>query len=356
MFPLPQAYADNDSSMTALELQEELKRTEDEYNQAQAEADKAAKLVEEQEQQVKEIQALIPDQKERSAKATRELYKMHQQSVSLVTMLLSSDSFNEFVNGMEYVTRINDSNYAEITRLNNLQNELSAKTEELKKSKEEADAHVKESKRALDAAKAAKAESDRREEENKRIAEEAAKKAKELEQSTYDNTQGTASSGSSSNAGSSNNGNSGNASGGGNGSGAGSGNAGTGSASGSSAEEAFIAKWAPRINAFMAGSPMAGTGRTFAKAAYKYNVDPRVSPAISLNESGRGAQCFRPYNAWGWMTKATWSSWDEAIDAHIRGFSKGYGYTLTLEGAYKYWAPQAAVQSYNNVMKYMSWI
>ena len=65
-------------------------------------------------------------------------------------------------------------------------------------------------------------------------------------------------------------------------------------------KDAFISEWANRINNYLAGSPLAGQGETFATAAWENGVDPRWSPAISNTESTKGANCFLPHNAWGW--------------------------------------------------------
>lgn len=103
-------------------------------------------------------------------------------------------------------------------------------------------------------------------------------------------------------------------------------------------KEAFVAEWSARIDAYLAGSPLQGYGATFAAAAFDNGVDPRWSPAISNTESTKGRNCFRPYNAWGWMAES-WSSWDEAINAHIAGLARGYGYTITVANAKKYCPP-----------------
>ena len=63
---------------------------------------------------------------------------------------------------------------------------------------------------------------------------------------------------------------------------------------------AFIEEWTARIDAYLAGSPLAGYGSVFAEAAWEYSIDPRWSPAISNTESSKGRICFLPHNAWGW--------------------------------------------------------
>ena len=103
-------------------------------------------------------------------------------------------------------------------------------------------------------------------------------------------------------------------------------------------KDAFISEWTNRINNYLAGSPLAGQGETFATAAWENGVDPRWSPAISNTESTKGANCFLPHNAWGWGSTG-WSSWEEAINAHVAGLAKGYGYTISYSNAQKYCPP-----------------
>jgi peptidoglycan hydrolase CwlO-like protein len=103
-------------------------------------------------------------------------------------------------------------------------------------------------------------------------------------------------------------------------------------------KQAFVDLWAPRIDAYLAGSPLAGYGYAFANAAYDYNIDPRWSPAIACLESSKGRYCFLPYNAWGWG-HVSWPDWETAIYAHIRGLSIGYGYTISEAYAKKYCPP-----------------
>ncbi|MDJ1122544.1 hypothetical protein QJ043_05305 [Olsenella sp. YH-ols2217] len=105
--------------------------------------------------------------------------------------------------------------------------------------------------------------------------------------------------------------------------------------------DAFVDEWGTRIDGYLAGSPLAGRGRTFAEAAWENGVDPRWSPAISNTESSKGACCFRPCNAWGWGGSG-WSDWDTAINAHVAGLSSGYGYTISMTAANKYCPPTAS--------------
>lgn len=109
--------------------------------------------------------------------------------------------------------------------------------------------------------------------------------------------------------------------------------------------------WAARINAYLAGSPLAGYGATFANAAATYGVDPRLSPAISCIESSKGAICFLPHNAWGWGS-SSWGSWESAIYDHVAGLASMYGGILTLEGAQMY-CPPSYQEWYSSVLAEM---
>lgn len=102
--------------------------------------------------------------------------------------------------------------------------------------------------------------------------------------------------------------------------------------------DAFIEEWTARIDAYLAGSPLAGHGGDFAQAAWENGVDPRWSPAISCTESTKGAHCFAPHNAWGW-TGGAWSNWTSAIYAHVAGLANIYGHTITYANAARYCPP-----------------
>ncbi|WP_165248741.1 CMP-2-keto-3-deoxyoctulosonic acid synthetase [Adlercreutzia sp. ZJ141] len=117
-------------------------------------------------------------------------------------------------------------------------------------------------------------------------------------------------------------------------------------------KDAFVAEWSARIDAYLAGTNLAGYGSVFAEAAWDNGIDPRFSPAISNTESGNGLVCFKPYNAWGWGS-SSWSSWEEAIRAHVAGLAKGYGYSITYAGAQKYCPPNYDHWFYNTLGQMM---
>ena len=119
-------------------------------------------------------------------------------------------------------------------------------------------------------------------------------------------------------------------------------------------EAAFVEEWGGRINAYLAGSPLAGYGDVFAQAAFANGVDPRWSPAISNTESGKGSVCFRAYNAWGWGGPLG-NCWEDSIRSHIAGLAAGYGYTISVSAAQKYCPPNWS-NWYNNTLSQMALI
>ena len=71
--------------------------------------------------------------------------------------------------------------------------------------------------------------------------------------------------------------------------------------------------------------------------------------------------CIRPHNAWGWGAAdsnpyglaSEWDSWETAIEAHIRGLAKGYGYTISMSNAQKY-CPITWQSWYNHTLSEMA--
>lgn len=305
---------DIDTEPTADELQQQVERTAEAYDEAVVAAQASEAALVENEERIAELEALIPKQQERCRAIAREMYKMQQQTPDIIELILSSDDFFDFLDSLEYVNRVTQANADEMARLKDLKSELDRDRSMLEETKNAADESVAEAERALMSAQTARLEAQRRAQEAERQAAEARAIAmaaqtetSEPEPQTTAAPEITAESE-------------------------------TTVADGvdwSNDEAAFVESWGSRIDAYLEGSPLSGQGRTFAQAAWTYGVDPRWSPAISYTESSLGAVCFLPHNAWGWGS-VSWDSWEEAIDAHVRGLARGYGYTISMEAAYKY--------------------
>ena len=307
------AYAEDiDTDPEADALQQQVERTAAAYDEAVAVAEEAQAALEENRASIAELEAQIPGQQARADAAARELYKFQRHSAGLLDLVLSSDSFYDFLSNMDYINRVSKANADEIARLNEMKAQLDEQTAQLEQASAEADARVADAERALTAAQEARAEAQRK-------AEEAARQAAEADAAAAAAAGGDASIADA----------------------AGNADAALGDGADWTSDEAtFVSSWGARIDDYLSGSPLSGYGRVFAQAAWDYGVDPRWSPAIAYTESSLGAYCFLPHNAWGWGS-VSWDSWEEAINDHVRGLARGYGYTISMDAARKYCPPNA---------------
>lgn len=302
------------------ELQQLIEDSNSAYEAACSRVSELEVAVSDSEARIAELEAQLPEQRERGGNALKELYKIQRDGSSLVDLVLSSDSFLNFVSRVDFLDRIFDQHLSELEVLSSMVDELNNTRAQLQTDLSEAEAEREQAARSLSEAQEAREQAQReaqlKAEEEARAAEEEARvqqeQAAQGEQPESDSSSGgdsqmvTPPS--------------------------------EDGADWSSDKTTFVESWAGRIDAYLAGSPLSGQGAVFAAAAWDYGVDPRFSPAISCVESSKGAACFLPYNAWGWGS-ISWGSWEEAIDSHVRGLARGYGYTLSEEAAKKYCPP-----------------
>lgn len=326
------------------EFQQEIERTAAEYNNAVARVEELDQQITDGEARIAEIEQLLPEQQERALDAIKALYKMQQETPGLTTLILEAESLGDFLSSLEYISRIYQANEDEVNALASMRSELETTQASLIQAREEAAAQQTAAEEALAAAQQAREEAQRKaQEEAARLAAEAAAaaeaeaqaqaQAESEEDAATDSSDAATDSSSSSEESISN-------------------EATNDNADWSSDKSTFVAAWASRINSYLAGSPLAGQGETFAAAAWDYGVDPRWSPAISCVESSKGLYCFRSHNAWGWGS-SSWDSWEEAIYAHVRGLARGYGYTVSETAAKKY-CPPNWVHWYNTCVSEMN--
>ena len=315
------------------------------YDDAKAELAQIEEDMAATQERIDEVEALLPDQRAHAADSMRALYKMQQGTPGLVELILSAENFNDFITTVQYLDIVSSSNVDEVNELVALEEELDAKKAELAEQQAAAKEAAQEAEDALAAAQEARQEAQERAEaqaaaeaaeaqaaiEAAQAAKEAAEaeaeaQAAEAEEAAEEDSTKTAGTFTTE-----------------------SGNEAqieTPESSTPEVEEedalsdrdAFVQKWAARIDAYLAGSTLAGYGTTFAEAAWDYGVDPRWSPAIACIESGKGANCFKSHNAWGWGS-SSWGDWDTAIRSHVAGLASYYGYTISLSAAKKYCPP-----------------
>lgn len=311
------AVEEEDLEARIAEAEKDVESASEVYAEAVKKLEEIEATIAEHTARVQEIQAKLPVQQERCSQAIRALYKMHNEGFGLLSMILSSESLENFINTISYVNDVQGMYLDDITALKTMEDELNATLAQLETDRAEAEQLAKEAEEAMQAAIA---------EHQAAQAAAAAKAAEEAEaaaaaiaaaqqngsQDPNSPTQETITDGQIAH----------------------------GDGADWSNRDAFISEWTSRINSYLSGTPLAGYGVNFATAAWNYGVDPRWSPAISYMESSCGRYCFRPHNAWGWGNKS-WDSWEEAIDAHVNGLSRLYGYTISLDAAYMYCPPNA---------------
>ena len=326
-----------DSRETLAQLRQDVSAKSQAYNEAMEATAQAQADVEDCRARIADIEARIPGAQEKAASAMVTQYKFSQNSAGLLNVILSSDGFENFVATLTYLNTVQTYTSGQLEGLLELQDELEQERANLESLLVEAQQAEDEAAEALAQVQAAADEAEARvaEEEAARQAALAAQAAASRDQSTVttetDPSTGetifieTKPDGSTErvdedradeiiNSGQN-------------------GNQGSPESGGSTPEpEPDPEPSEP------GGSTLSGYGRVFAQAALAYGVDPRWSPAISCIESTMGAYCFRPYNAWGWMGHS-FSSWEEAIWAHVEYLGYMYGGKLTMDAANIYCDP-----------------
>lgn len=293
------------------DLQRAVEATAEEYARATKQVEDLQREIEENAASIEELDDRIEGQRASCSQSLADLYKFNKGGSNLVGIIFSADDLGTFLSTVEYFNRIHEASSESIQRLTDMLQEREDAQASLDQAKADAE---KEQARAERAAAQAIAQ--------REAAQAAAVAAAKAEAEERQAGQGA-----------------GGASGGGNA--AGSGATGSPSVDGadwSQDKASFVNSWAGRLDGYLAGSPLAGQGATFAAAAWDAGIDPRYSAAISEVESSKGRACFMPHNAWGWGS-VSWGSWEEAIPSHARGLARGYGYTVSEAAAKKYCPP-----------------
>ena len=317
---------------TMAELQAEVVRCSDEYDTCVRHIEDLQAEIEANEARIAELEAMLPNQRQRTSDSIRWQYRISLDAPGLIEMVLSAENFYDMLATIQYLDIIQTRNNAELQALIDLDAELTATRQKLaedlalaeseKAAAQQALDEAIEAREALQAAILAQQEAERLERE-RALAEAQAHAGEEF--TTASGNTATVEIPPSEDIGAT-----------------GGGDSGTVSTDPSvTTRDYFVQVWSGRIDNYLAGSPLAGYGYAFAEAAWDYGVDPRWSPAIAAVESSKGYYCFEPYNAWGWFAYLG-SDWDSSIRAHVRGLANGYGYTLTWAAAARYCPPGSA--------------
>lgn len=307
-------------------LEAQVRQSAEAYNEAIARQEELDAEIEELDARIAELETKLPAQQERSNESIRALYKYEYDSSSVLMMLLESSSVTDMLAILDSYNWIIQYNTAEINSAIEMRAELERARESLEANKESAQQAANDALVSLQEAQAAR---------ERMAARAAAIQAAEQQalQSTLDSSSATEQEKQTASS---------------------SASAASASNVGWSADKSqFVNKWAPRIDAYLSGSPMAGTGKYYAAAAWDNGVDPRWAPAISFVESSKGAACFKSHNAWGYGG-FSFSSWEEGINRVVSALGGSmYGGYLTREAAAIY-CPSNVDHWYNSCAEQMA--
>lgn len=120
------------------------------YQIAQDKVDGINKQIEENQSHIDEIEAKLPEQREKAAVAMRMQYRFQESSPNLIGLILDSNSVNEFIEQVTYLDTIANSQADEIAQLNSMEGELTSAKATLEGQKKQAEQDAKEAKRTYD--------------------------------------------------------------------------------------------------------------------------------------------------------------------------------------------------------------
>ena len=120
------------------ELQAKVDEASQAYNDATQKVSELQTKIEESQAKIDEVNAKLPEQKEKAATSMSAAYKMQQSTPGLVSMLLSAETFSDFLTNFQYVTAIQRSNAEAVNELMTMEQELSNAQATLTAAQEEA--------------------------------------------------------------------------------------------------------------------------------------------------------------------------------------------------------------------------
>lgn len=127
----------------------------EQYDQAQQELDSLQQQIDDNEARIEEIEDQLPELKANASNAIATSYKIHQDQNSLLALLLSADTFNDFITQLAYLNHIVGNATNDMNDLVAAQQELTQKQAELSQQKTDEEAKVQAAKDAYDSANAA---------------------------------------------------------------------------------------------------------------------------------------------------------------------------------------------------------
>lgn len=124
---------------TVDELQAKVDQSVQAYDDATAEVNDLQAKIEDSQAKIDEVNAQLPQQRKLAEDSLRSLYKMHQGTPGLVSLLLSSDNFSDFLTTYRYIETVQNAQVDDVEKLAKMEGDLESAQQTLQASKTAAD-------------------------------------------------------------------------------------------------------------------------------------------------------------------------------------------------------------------------
>ena len=163
---------------TTDELQAKVDAAAKTYDEATQKVDALQQKIDEAQGKIDEVQAQLPEQRERAREAVRTMYKMQQNTPGLISLLLTSSDFSDFLTTYHYIDAVQAQNVDDTQKLAQMESSLVSAQQTLSAAKTEATRQQQVAEQAMTEAQQALDDLNRQIAEQK-AAEEAARAAAE---------------------------------------------------------------------------------------------------------------------------------------------------------------------------------
>ena len=187
-------------AVTVDELQAKVDEATRAHDEATAHVEELQAKIDESQAKIDEVSAKLPAQREAAETSMRSMYKMQQDTPGLVSLLLSSEDFSDFITTYQYISAVQRSNDDELNELAQMERDLLNAQQTLQAAKQEADAQKQRAEATMNDAQTALNELNAQieaqraaEEAAARAAEEAARQQAEQENAASTEAPGTGS-------------------------------------------------------------------------------------------------------------------------------------------------------------------
>lgn len=142
-------------AVTLDELQAKVDEAAKAYDDATQRVNELNAKADEQQAKIAEIQQQLPAQQEKASEAMRSQYKMQQNTPGLVSLLLSSSDFSDFLTTYQYIDAIQADNVQQADQLAKMQQELVGSQQQLEVAQAEATQEQQNAEQAMNQAQQA---------------------------------------------------------------------------------------------------------------------------------------------------------------------------------------------------------